>query len=420
FFQHPAGGLRDGLIHAVYGAIYGKLHDVILDHPWTGPSVMPVLTHMGAAAPCGLVGYESTVFGPEYANNLFACQFNMHKISRHVLTVSGATYSSHDEDFLVSDNHDFHPTDVVEDADGSLLVVDTGGWYKICCPTSQLQKPDVLGAIYRVRRTKAPRIDDPRGLAVPWASLDANSLAERLNDPRPAVRRLAIERLAAKKEAAIPALQHALDANGHSAQSRRNAVWTLARIDHRDARAAVRAALADPDADVRQAALNVVSLWRDQEAAADLLRMLESGTAMNRRLAAEALGRIGDRSAVGSLLKAAEQPADRFLHHAITYALIEIGDGETVRRIGLSSENPRVLRTALAALDQMPGGKLAAEAVVSRLGTNDAELRETLLWIAGRHPDWGEKLAGYFRAELDGVASKPAAAQDELQSLLAR
>ena len=36
----------------------------------------------------------------------------------------------------------------LEDADGSLLVVDTGGWYKICCPTSQLPKPDVLGGIY--------------------------------------------------------------------------------------------------------------------------------------------------------------------------------------------------------------------------------------------------------------------------------
>ena len=39
--------------------------------------------------------------------------------------------------------------DVFEDADGSLIVIDTGGWYKLCCPTSQLAKPDVLGAIYR-------------------------------------------------------------------------------------------------------------------------------------------------------------------------------------------------------------------------------------------------------------------------------
>jgi putative heme-binding domain-containing protein len=72
------------------------------------------------------------------------------------------------------------------------------------------------------------------------------------------------------------------------------------------------------------------------------------------------------------------------------------------------------------AIDQMPGGKLAANAVVSRLSTNDSKLKETLLWIAGRHAEWGDKLAGYFRGELDGISSKPLAAQDELQSLLAR
>src|SRR5215204_4363062 len=35
FFQHPGGGLRDGLIHAVYGGVWGKDHHVVHDHPWT-------------------------------------------------------------------------------------------------------------------------------------------------------------------------------------------------------------------------------------------------------------------------------------------------------------------------------------------------------------------------------------------------
>ncbi len=43
-------------------------------------------------------------------------------------------------------------------------------------------------------------------------------------------------------------------------------------------------------------------------------------------LAAEALGRIGDKSAVPALLKAAGQPADRVLEHGLIYALIEIAD----------------------------------------------------------------------------------------------
>src|SRR6266853_4592138 len=76
FLQHPGGGKRDGIIHAVYGGIYGKDHDVIYDHPWTGPSLMPVMTPLGAAAPCGLTRYESGAFGPELQDHLVACLFN--------------------------------------------------------------------------------------------------------------------------------------------------------------------------------------------------------------------------------------------------------------------------------------------------------------------------------------------------------
>src|SRR5207302_4671165 len=199
FLVHPGGGQRDGLIHAIYGGIYGKDWDPIYEHKWTGPSVMPVLTHLGAAAPCGLIRYESKVFGPEYQDSLFACLFNMHKVTRHVLTPDGATFKTHDEDFLVSDNLDFHPTDVKEDADGSLLVLDTGGWYKLCCPTSQLHKPDVLGGIYRVRRTGAARPEDPRGLKLDWPNLSLDHLAYLL-EAAPAIRKRAIDVFAAKGE----------------------------------------------------------------------------------------------------------------------------------------------------------------------------------------------------------------------------
>src|ERR1700704_4893684 len=65
FFQYPAAGKRDGLIHITYGGIYGKDHDSIYEHKWTSPALMPVLTHLGPAAPAGLHRYESVAFGPE-------------------------------------------------------------------------------------------------------------------------------------------------------------------------------------------------------------------------------------------------------------------------------------------------------------------------------------------------------------------
>merc|ERR1711964_351420 len=119
FLQHPGNGLRDGLIHAVYGGVYGKVHGVLEGHPRTGP-IMPVLSHLGAAAPCGLALLESSQLGQDYRNNVMACLFNMHKIARHVLVDHGGTFTADVEDFLVSDNLDFHPTDVLEDANGPM------------------------------------------------------------------------------------------------------------------------------------------------------------------------------------------------------------------------------------------------------------------------------------------------------------
>src|SRR5688572_810787 len=201
FFQHPGGGQRDGLIHAIYGGVYGKVHDVIDDHPKTG-ELMPVLTHLGPAAPAGLTRYESDIFGTEFRDNLFACLFNLHKVTRHVLKPQGGTYKTEDSDFLSSENTDFHPTDVLEDADGSLLVIDTGGWYKLCCPTSQLWKPDVLGAIYRIRRTGADRASDPWGRKLNWKSANSKELAEQLADRRPVVVRRSIQELRKRSDSA--------------------------------------------------------------------------------------------------------------------------------------------------------------------------------------------------------------------------
>jgi putative membrane-bound dehydrogenase-like protein len=418
FFQHPAGGRRDGLVHAIYGGLYGKDHGVIHDHKRTGPDLMPVLTHMGAAAPAGLHRYESTAFGPAYRDNLFAVQFNMRKVSRHVLVPDGATFRSIDHDFLVSDSRDFHPTDVIEDADGSLLVVDTGGWYKLCCPTSQLGKPDVLGAIYRVRRTDAPRLADPRGSKIAWAKLGVKDLAGLLDDARPVVRRRTIRDLAKKGADAVPVLA-GLIRSVKSVEARRNAVWTATRIDQAGARAAVRAALADRDESVRQAALHSVSLWRDAEALPALLGLLENPSPHNRRCAAEALGRIGDARAVPPLLKAVAGTNDRVLEHSIVYALIEVNDAKATRT-GLKSSSAQARRATLVALDQMDDGQLDVATVAKELDSADPAVRQTAWWIAGRRPGWADTLAGHFRTRLAGVKDLSEAQRGELAGQLGR
>jgi putative membrane-bound dehydrogenase-like protein len=415
FLMHPEAGKRDGIVHAVYGGVYGKSNDVLDDHKKTG-DLMPIMTHLGAAAPCSVIRYESEIFGREYRNNLFVCCFNLHKVTRHVLQGEGATFKTQDSDFLVSDNPDFHPTDVLEDADGSLIVIDTGGWYKLCCPTSQLSKPDVLGAIYRIKRAGAPPINDPRGLKLDWAKSDVNQIVKLLADARPAVRKRALVQLGKAGSAAVPVLTQSFK-NMNSPDARAYVVWALTRIQGAPARAEVRSALSDPDALVKQAAIHSGALWRDADALRELMNLLESSSPPLQRAAAEALGRIGDKSTVPALLRVSARPHDRVLEHSVIFALIEINDSSGTAQ-GLLSEAATERRAALIALDQMDGGGLKVETVAPLLSSTDPMLRETAVWIAGHHPEWGSELAGFFSSRLAAKDRTPAEAE-ELKGQLA-
>jgi putative heme-binding domain-containing protein len=415
FYTNPEGGKRDGLVHAVYGGVYPKVHDVIDGLKRTG-DLLPILTHLGPAAPSGLVRYSSKVFGPEYQNNLFSTSFNLHKVFRHVLTPKGGTFSSQDADFVVSDNVDFHPTDVLEDADGSLLIVDTGGWYKLCCPTSQLAKPDVLGCIYRVRRSSAPKVDDPWGKELNLATATPAELAKSLSDSRPKVRAEAVFQLGKRGLAATAELRKSAE-EGKTPAGRRNALRALTRVDSPDARAAVRQALADPDSSVRQTAARSAGLWRDADAFNGLIQQLNSSSEHVIRTAAAALGRLGNPDAVPALLQAASVPRERMLEHSIIFALIEINSpGKT--RAGLEVSSPGAQRAALIALDQMDATDLRPEEVSRWLPSQEPVLRETAMWVALRHPEWAANFAEYFRTLLYDARLSPEKSK-ALQSQLA-
>lgn len=430
FFQIGTPGKRDGLIHAIYGGVYGKENAASGGHPRTG-DLMPIMTHMGAAAPCGSTTYRSSGFGEGFAGNLFVCYFNLRKVSRHELAPDGATYRTRDTDFVTSDSADFRPTDVLEDADGSLLVVDTGGWYKICCPTSQLAKPDVLGGIYRIRRTGAPTPADPRGRQIPWATASPSELVQALADPRPYVQERSVHELGRRGEPAVAALASVIAASD-SAATRRLALWSLARIDRPAAHAAVRRALADRDLSVVQTALHVSSLWRDADALPELRRLAGSPDAAVARGAAEALGRLGQPEATAALIDAVRRLGDtpitasgapeaapeRVLEHSLLFALLESAHSEALRSHLRADESPRVIRAALVALDQRPGGDLQAADVLPWLNAASPRLRQTAAWIVAQHAEWGDALAAHFRARLDGAAPLPEAELAALQTQL--
>jgi putative membrane-bound dehydrogenase-like protein len=408
FFQHPEAGRRDGLIHAVHGGVWGKDHDVLHGHRRTG-ALMPVMTHLGAAAPCGLEVLSAAVFGTDASDSLVACQFNLRKVSQHVPVAQGATFITRDRDLLWSRDLDFHPTDVIEDADGSLLVADTGGWYKICCPTSQLARPDMLGGIYRLRRAGAAPMADTRGLLLEWGTVDVVALAARVGDARPAVQRRAQAALAARGTEAVPALVEAFPQADPA--TRRRLLWTLARIDAEPARAAVRAVLGDDDASVQEVACHIVALWRDGAATDAVMRLTTHPDAGVRRVAVEALGRSAPatRAVVAGIRRALGDAPDRFLDHSVCFAQQElllraqpalVAEWFIDLPAQVSASETVMWSTALIALDQALPERLEAARVLPLLDHPQAQLRDTARWITAHHGEWGDALVGMFLERL--------------------
>ena len=402
FFVDPQRGLRDAITYWIEGGVYGKMNSNITRDslPLTG-DLMPVVTQYSRAAPSGIGIYRSSLFGEDYKDNYFSAQFNTHQVIRHQLSRKGATFQTDDQVFMWSDSEDFYPTDVLEDADGSLLVVETGGWFIKGCPLSQVSKPQLKGGIYRIRRANTPRLKDPYGNAIDWAGIGLAGLANYLEDPRPFVSDRAQSELIAKGNAAIGVFIDVLK-NSVSVDARTKAVYGLYRINTNESWEAVKKGFVDDHMDVRVATAKIAGLTEDNRFVDLLTGMLSDDDGPVRRQAATALGQIGEVSAVPGLLKAAENASDRFENHAIIYALISIDEPEEILA-ALNSTSDPVLEIALIALDQMPSGKLTATQVTPYF--DHPSLRKTALWVASHHPEWSDDMISYLRRKLHDQTS---------------
>lgn len=405
YYSDPKNGVRDSLLHYIDGGVYPKWRPYVETAYQRTGDFLPAVTKFARVAPSGLSLYRGTAFGAEFRGNLFSAQFNPHRIQRHILHRDGATYRTDDQDFLTSTDMDLHLTDVLEDADGSLLVLDTGAWYLHSCPVSRIAKPEFKGAIYRVRKKDAPVVEDPWGKQIQFDTLHADDLAALLSDERPMVRDRAFNRLIETGSSSVNALKHVRESQA-PAEARALAVFALARIDGPAAAEGARAALDDSDLDVRVAAARMAGLNGDKAAAGRLMQMVQEDEPAGRRQAAEALGRIGDMRAVEALLSASAQPADRFVEHALIYALIRLQDPEALAS-ALKDRSPAVRKAALIALDQMEGSPLRREQVVSLLDAKDEGLGNAVLWVVGHHPEWSSDLIDYLRARLESGDHSP-------------
>ncbi len=388
FYGRPRG---DVLVHWLYGGRYPRLDQgaVLEEFAKTGP-ILREAHNFGHVAVSGMT-IERNAAKPGEISVLTA-MFNTQHIERTTLRWEGATLTSKmSESWLKIRDPDVHLTDVLEDADGSVLVVDTGGWFRIGCPTSQLAKPEIPGAIYRIRKAGVrDRATDFRGAKLDWSNASNEQLSARLADERLPVQERAIREFALRGDEALDTLDAALSAKNEVV--RRNAVWALTRIHSPDAHALIRQAVEDKSPSVAHAACNSVVATGDPGAVEFLATPLTSPDPNLRRAAATALGRTGNAAAIPHLTKLLSQPIDRATRHAAIFALIEIGDyDKTAFESPVDGEG---LSGVLWALDQMRSSKLTMNDLAGFL--RDAGTNEAALEIAAGHPEWAPDFAGYF------------------------
>ncbi len=422
FLHNPGNGLRDGVAHAVYGGVHGKQHAVLDGHVRTG-ELMPVLVDLGGAAPSGLICLDSPrLFDtqPSGARVLVAALFNLQKVTAHRLTPSGASFHSQNQDLLVADRVDFHPTDIIEDSDGSLLIVDTGGWYNLCCPSSRVDQKTAAGGIYRLSKVEhasqvADNNDATRSrLFEATRPATPENITHGLNDSRPWVARHAqLQLLGLPSEQAAPVVaQLANQANDSSRtlDERLKSLWGLSSLGSPAALSAVTEQLAhadqekSPAAQLLQAACHILSLHRYAPAREQLEQLLLHSSPQVRRVAAEALGRVGHVASAGKLLASLQQAGadDRHWQHSVTYALIELGATDAAVNWLASAKSGDAAAAqnmvALMVVDQLGAAqRLTPQMLLDGLKSTHDNYRRTASQILARNPQW----AADYRAAID-------------------
>lgn len=413
FLHHPGNGLRDGIGHGIYGSVFGKNHAVLDGHPKTGPLMLPMV-ELGPAAPSGLIVQSDTEDTPDdNLSRLVAAQFNLQRVSEHTLIRKGTTYESSNSDLVIGDQLDFHPVGILEDIDGSLLVVDTGGWYDLCCPSSGTEERVATGGIYRLRSKQKARdsVKNNNGFAKQWLQVEQlveSSPVKALIHSNARIRSHAEMTLLPPGEKPdaklVEELQRILSDQSISSDGRKGAFWALAKslatsplqlpnagpedIDGFErAPDFVKSILQGSSPDLLHSALQLTSTYAWPDQAGNLIALLEHDDLVVKRLAAECLGRIGDRRGAPAILEMWAKlydstREDRVLEHSLLYALIELatnpGSCDSVLK-SLASEifngadRPTHALAAIHVLREINSIPLDAVAALIRAANSDHE-----------------------------------------------
>jgi putative membrane-bound dehydrogenase-like protein len=398
WWQRPLGGIRDALVHLAEGGLYPYHPDTGTAFPTTGIS-LPAITLLPAVAVSGLEISSSISFPEEMLGNIFSAHFNSRKVVRHRLIPEGPTFRTEDFDFVWSDHPDFHPSDVLLDSDGSLLVVDTGGWYVDHCPTGKIRKSQARGGIYRVRYQPAAPVPDPWGKTISWNDLSPDRLLDLLKDSRPWVRDRAQRTLPGRRENSWPALDKFLRSSVDT-RAKQHVLWALAEMESAETLPLLRQTLQSGNPDLMIPAARVLRLKSDPHSRTLLEQQLAHESAAVRFAAAQALATCGSSDSLPAIWSALRgEEMDPFNEHALVLAVFFLAD-EPALKAALKDPHARVQRTALQLLGRPPHQTLPANEVLARLASADRDLRHTALELLKMNPSWDREAAQFAGEQL--------------------
>lgn len=193
YYSQPRG---DTIIHWLYGGVYERADQMkAIAHLPRTLEHMPVMYNFGHVAVSGCAFWHAWP-SAKNTQQFMVTHFNTQRLVRMELAPDGGTYKAVENEFLKMHNPDIHLTDVMEDPrDGSLLLLDTGGWFRIGCPASLMAKSDLLGAVYRIKPTQihSPSLAAKRPSKALWELKDEAEVAAQLASGDLAAVRVALE-----------------------------------------------------------------------------------------------------------------------------------------------------------------------------------------------------------------------------------
>ena len=376
---------------------------------------MPVLTHLGPAAPCGLTRYESDVFGRDTRTTCSRCLFNLRKVTRHVLDAGRRRPSRRDRRGLPR----LRPTTTSIRPMCSRTPTAACSWSTPAAGTSSAARPrswssrTCSGRSTGSGRSERAKVADPRGLRLDWETTAVDDLAEPARRPPTRGPAAGGRGVGPSGDAPWRGEADAVRIAGRAIRRRSSAAARGRRRDARRGRLARSLTLAQSTTAARQMRSGrhcatrrdgppgrgsfASGLWRDAGDRPTLVELLRSDSATTggprpRPSGGSAIRRPCRRHAGRPWTSRADSRAGAFAD------LCPDRDQRPDARPGRLGPSSKPSSAGRPWSRRPDGGRPVSRRArrSPSSASPDAANREAAAWVAGRHPEWGAPMARWF------------------------